>query len=128
MKKNYIEQLEGFVVARSKVFQLQKALYSQKQVGCQWFLKLQTSLKKLRSTCYNTGNVSIFICHQQKKELEIFVFCVDNLTFIDNSLVLINNMKEALCKEIDLTNMGELKHYFGICITQDRESYYTYLK
>lgn len=52
---------------------------------------------------------------------------VNNLTIMGNSLNLIQHIKEALKEKFQLKDLGKLKHYLDICVTQDRRSKLVYL-
>ena len=118
----YMEQPQGFITtgAETKVCRLSKAIYGLKQASCQWNLQLHGSLTGLgfKWLCANAG---IYVNHQQEGDGPLFVIVyVDDMTILGKSLQAVQRLKSDLSAIYEMTDLGEIKSYLGICIVRDR--------
>lgn len=117
-EKVYVSQPPNFVVPGKEeyVYRLFKALYGLKQAPRVWNEKMDQYLKKLgfiRShTDYNLYYKSDggLLC--------VLVLYVDYLTITGNDLLLVEQIKAALCQRFEMTGLGILHFFLGLEIQQ----------
>jgi hypothetical protein len=77
-----------------------------------WYKRIRQRLEKLDYIVFSNDD-SIFY-HQLKKL--IIILYIDNIYYIEELLDEIKKLKELLIKIFKISNLGDLKMYFGIDI------------
>jgi hypothetical protein len=99
---------------------LKRALYSLKQAGRQWLLKLASLLRKLGFKPISIDQ-QIFI--HQTKPIVIGAY-IDDLLVFAKTLDLMESIFEAFFKIIKLKDLGFPSYFLGIKLVQDDLSLY----
>ncbi len=114
----YMEQPEGFVVEgkESLVCKLKHSLYGLKQSPRCWNSALDTHLKSIGFVQSSNDP-----CIYTATEGEPFIMgvYVDDIVLASNSSEKVQEMKDALAQKITIRDLGELKYFLGVQITQD---------
>jgi Reverse transcriptase (RNA-dependent DNA polymerase) len=108
------EQLKG------KVCRLKRSLYGLKQSPRAWFDRFSMVMKKL---CYQQSNAdhTMFIRRKKKKEkIYILVVYVDDIVLTNNDLTEMKKIKASLATEFEIKDLGELRYFLGIEVTQSK--------
>lgn len=116
----YIYPPKGVTCKENDVLKLNKSLYGLKQSAKCWNDKVNTILLNLgfvRSD--NDFCLYSMVCVENKLYLLVYV---DDIILAGNNLVLMDNIKQKLAKELDLKDKGELKHFLGLEIDYNREN------
>jgi hypothetical protein len=121
-KEIYTEQPQGFIVAgkENQVCCLIKAIYSLKQASHAWNQQFHGVLLGLgfKRTYADAG---VYVYHKQGEDGPIFVILyVDGITIMGASLKAVRWPKANLTKHYEITDLGEISSYLGICIMCDR--------
>ncbi|XP_071729312.1 uncharacterized mitochondrial protein AtMg00810-like [Rutidosis leptorrhynchoides] len=114
----YVEQPPGYMKAgkEKKVLKLKKALYGLKQAPRAWNTRIDSYLKKNRyDQC--PFEHALYVKKNKKKVLFIAVY-VDDIIFTGNDEKIIQEFKEAMTKEFEMTDLGRMKYFLGLEITQ----------
>ena len=116
----YMEQPEGFKVGNKGedlVCKLRKSLYGLKQAPRVWNQRLRRFFESIKfEQTYSDPCVYI------NREMGVIIaIWVDDLIIFGRDMVDINNVKEALKKEYEMKDLGELKYFLGIQVHRDRE-------
>lgn len=114
----YIEQPPGYakVGEEAKVLKLKKALYGLKQAPRAWNTRIDSFLKK-------TGYVQCPYEHalyikQVENRLLVAALYVDDLIFTGNNKIMIDQFKESMSQEFDMTDLGLMKYFLGLEVRQ----------
>ena len=67
-----------------------------------------------------TADTSVYVCRCQGG-ITILMVYVDNITIMGNDATHIISVKQELAKRFNLTDLGELTYFLGICVTRDRK-------
>jgi transposase InsO family protein len=118
----FMEQPQGFITTGSEtqVCHLRKAIYGLKQASRQWNLQFHGVLTGLgfKQTYADAG---IYVCHQQEGDGPLFIILyVDDITILGASLQAVQRLKSDLSACYEMSDLGEIESYLGICITHDR--------
>ena len=121
----YMEQPQGFIVAgmENNVCKLKKSIYGLKQASCTWNLQFHGFLLELgfKQTSSYAG---VYVMHQSQGEdslsLLIVILYVDDITIMGTSLEAVKWSKDDLQKCYEMSDLGEIESYLGICITWNR--------
>jgi hypothetical protein len=116
----YIKQPPGYEVLgeEHKVYKLKKALYGLKQAPRAWYSRIDSYfVNNGFSKCANEPTLYVKV----NDEGEILIVClyVDDLIFTGN--MSINSFKEAMEREFDMTDLGLMKYFLGIEVTQNEQ-------
>jgi hypothetical protein len=101
------------------VLKVQKALYSLKQSGREWYIEAYNGLAKLSLTP-SFSNLSVFT--NKDKSLIIGLY-VDNILVLGRSLDTVNVFKEQFSKMYKIKDLKEIRVFLGLKVTQDRASW-----
>ncbi|CAI7848107.1 unnamed protein product, partial [Closterium sp. NIES-54] len=93
-------------------------VYGLRQAPCKWHDTLRTTLAALRFT--PTTNPSLFLHTNTSLPLFNVLVYVDDLVFATADTEALTLMKSELQKRHTCTDLGELRSYLGLQITQDR--------
>ena len=118
----YVEQPKGYVKKgeERKVLKLKKALYGLKQAPRAWYSRIETYfLKQDFKKC--TSEHTLFTkCKEDGKVLIVSIY-VDDLIFTGNDRRLMEEFKSAMKDEFDMTDLGRMKYFLGVEVTQNNE-------
>ena len=110
----YMEQPEGTVVSgeEGKVMRLLKCLYGLKQSPRQWNLLIDTVLKQLGFTRLKS-DFGIYVKGEGDDAVYIALY-VDDLFLVGKKLGRIREVKDGLCSQFKMKDLGEAKFLLGI--------------
>jgi hypothetical protein len=116
----YMAQPPGYDDGSRRVCRLRKTLYGLKQSGSEWNRKLHRLLTAL-------GFHRIEVDHgvymrRIKDKFVIITVWVDDLLLFSNSTTMLEAVKAALKREVEITDLGEPKKLLGIEIYRDRKA------
>ncbi len=110
----YVEQPDEFSDGTGSVCQLKRALYGLKQAPRVWYLTLSTFLLALGFKPLS-ADLGIFC-----KDNTYIAIYVDDLLIAGPSIAGINDVKAALSRRFQMSDLGECSWYLGMKITRDR--------
>ena len=116
----FMEQPKGFVVAgqEARVCCLKKAIYGLKQASHMWNLQFHGVLIGL-GFMWTFADVGVYVCHKHEGDgVMIIILYVDDITMMGALLANIKCIKKALSKCYDMSDLGEIRSYLGMCIVQ----------
>jgi len=119
----YMVQPEGFIIPgkENKVWRMLKALYSLKQGGCQWYIRLRHSMKNWGFSEYLSGDIAIFSKVEPDGSITIVLVYVDDMSIFASTIELVNRFKEQVGQEYKYSDLGELSHFLGLRITRNQK-------
>lgn len=115
----YMEQPKGFETA-NMVCKLNRALYGLKQSPRCWYERLNNFLIQNEFSRSNSDHCLYIKGNHIEKSMFLLVF-VDDMIIACRHEEEIIFIKNKLKKEFDMQDMGELKYFLGLKITQKRE-------
>jgi len=120
----YMEQPQGFITTgkETQVCHLKKEIYGLKQASCTWNSNIDAALTELgfKRTVADAG---IYVMHQREGDGPLYVILyIDDITILGASLEVVKELKVNLAKRYEISDLGEIESYLGICITRDRQS------
>src|SRR5260370_25865786 len=107
----------GLDVPEGMVLRLIKAVYGTKQGGRVWYDDIRSSLQSMGYKRTEADH-AVFICMCNGAR-SIITLYVDDITMVSKNLETINQDKEALKKQYEMTDLGEIAWILGIRITRD---------
>jgi hypothetical protein len=118
----YMEQPQGFITSgkETQVCRLKKAIYGLKQASRAWNLQLHGVLTGFGYKQMH-ADAGIYVCHQQEGDGPLFIIVyVDDITILGKSLQAVQRLKSDLSACYEMSDLGEIESYLGICIMCDR--------
>lgn len=117
----YVEQPEGFVKRgeEDKVYLLKKALYGLKQAPRAWFSRIEGYFKQV-GFCKSSYDHTLFIKKEGKKCILVSIY-VDDLIFAGNDDSLVEEFKQTMKQEFEMTDLGLMRFFLGVEIRQNSE-------
>lgn len=118
----YMKQPEGFVSENypDRVLKLKKSLYGLKQSGREWNAKLDAVLRKLGFTpC--VSEPCLYVRNENGK-LNFIAVYVDDFIFACSCKNDLQKIKNAIAKEFEVVDGGELKYFLGIEVEREGET------
>ena len=118
----FMEQLKGFIVAgqEAQVCCLKKVIYGLKQASHMWNLQFHGVLIGL-DFMWTFADVGVYVCHKHEGDgVMIIILYVDDITMMGALLENIKRIKKAFSKCYDISDLGEIRSYLGMCIVQSR--------
>lgn len=114
----FVQQPPGFINAndRGKVYKLHKALYGLRQAPRAWNTKLDSSLLSL-GFCCSSSEHGVYTRATAGKRLIVGVY-VDDLIITGDRTEDIAGFKEEMKNLFKMSDLGTLKYYLGIEVTQ----------
>src|SRR5260370_7146355 len=112
-----MEALPGLDVPEGMVLCLIKAVYGTKQGGRVWYDDIRSSLQSMGYECTKADH-AVFI-RMRNGTRSIIALYVDDITMVSKNLETINQDKEALKKQYEMTDLGEIAWILGIHVTHD---------
>ena len=115
----FVDQPPGYVKKGSKhmVYKLKRALYGLKQAPRSWYNRIDTYFSKAgfhKSPYEHT----LYIKTGEKGNLLIVCLYVDDLIFTGNDEGMLRTFKQSIMKEFEMTDLGKMKYFLGIEVTQ----------
>lgn len=98
------------------VCKLNKAIYGLKQASRSWFLTVQSALLKLGFS-QSKADTSLFI-RNRKSDITYLLIYVDDMLVTGSSPTAINDVISKLSAQFSLKNLGEVKCFLGVEVTQ----------
>jgi len=116
----YVEQPKGYVIKgqEDKVYRLGKALYRLKQAPRAWNSNIDGYLQD-HGFLKSSNEPSLYIKNQGAHNFLILCLYVDDLMYTSTSEEMINEVKEAMIREYEMTDLGLMKYFLGIQIKQE---------
>ena len=112
-----MKYLEFYTSDPSLVCKLKKSLYGLKQAPRSWYAKMDSfMLSQNFERCKSDPNVYL---QQYERNLLIIVQYVDDILITGSTLASINFIKTALHVAFEMSDLGLLRQYLGIEITQE---------
>jgi hypothetical protein len=119
----FMEQPQSFISPDhpKKVCLLKKAIYGLKQALCAWNLQFHGVLTGLSFT-HMHSNARVYVYHHQDDGgITIFIILyVDDITMLGNLGPEIKHVKLFLSSHYNMTDLGKIESYLGVCIMCDR--------
>lgn len=115
----YIQQPKGYVVRseEDKVYKLHKALYGLKQAPRAWFSRIEEYFAK--SGFEKSENEETFFIKTNKHGNSLYVSVyVDDLIYTGGDMEMIEEFKQSMKKEFDMTDLGKMRYFLGIEVLQ----------
>lgn len=116
----YVSQPPGFEAPHSedKVCKINKALYGLKQSSRAWYQRIDSCLiKKLKfKRCASDANLYVY---RNGGKTVVIVLYVDDLLITGDDDDLVQQMKDALKSEFEMTDLGLLHYFLGIEVYQE---------
>ncbi|KAJ0441172.1 putative RNA-directed DNA polymerase [Helianthus annuus] len=119
LKENvFVTQPQGFEKKgdEEKVYKLKRALYGLKQAPRAWFKRIEGYFLKegfKRSSFDHT----LFIKKVWNKIVIVSLY-VDDLIYMGNDQMLCEGFKKSIMQEFEMTDLGRMKYFLGVEITQ----------
>eukprot|EP00253_Pinus_taeda_P023353 PITA_23353 len=119
-------QPPGFKIAgqEQKVCRLAKALYGLKQAPQAWYMKIDQYLTD-HGFQRSPSDANLYIKHTGDDILFLVVY-VDDLIITGSSAHLIQGIKQDLCRNFDMTDLGLLHYCLGIEVWQTEHHIFLY--
>ena len=110
----YVEQLLSYEIKgeEHEVFRLKRALYGLKQAPRAWYNRIDSYLMS-NGFSKSDGESTLYIKAANGNFLIVLLY-VDNLIFTRNDKAPIDEFKEAMKSELEMTDLGLLKYFLGI--------------
>ena len=117
----YMKQPEGYVVKGKEklVCKLKKSLYGLKQSPRCWNEALDKHLKKMG---FVQANSDPCIYTASRGELSLIAVYVDDIILAGRSDKRMKELKDAIGEKFMVKDLGELHHFLGVKVIQNRES------
>src|SRR5258707_682749 len=116
----FMEAPPGLNVPEGMVLCLIKAVYGTKQGGRVWYDDIRSSLQSMGYE-HTEADHAVFI-HMCNSAHSIIALYVDDITMVLKNLETINQDKEALKKQYEMMDLGEIAWILGIHVTRDRNA------
>lgn len=114
----YMEQPSGFQDGTNRVCKLKKSLYGLKQSSRVWSEKLNSVLVAFGLKRSNTDQCLYFLM-DDKKMIFVAVY-VDDVLIFSNNETMTKQLKDELCRNFQMKDLGNASSILGIRITRDR--------
>ncbi|KAD4888558.1 hypothetical protein E3N88_20631 [Mikania micrantha] len=118
----YVQQPEGFVIKgnEDKVYKLRKALYGLKQAPRAWYAKIDGYFLK-NGFVRSYSEPTLYI--KESQDLGIMYVClyVDDIVCTSSCDELIIKFKSSMTSEFEMSDMGLLKFFLGLEVTQTND-------
>ena len=108
----YMEQPPGFVQDSTLVCRLRRSLYGLKQAPRAWYEKMDSFLLSTGFTrCHS--DPTVYIQHLGDDILIPFLY-VDDLILLGSSSSMLQDVKNALMDQFEMTDLGLLHYFLGL--------------
>jgi hypothetical protein len=114
----YVEQPLGYQKGNnSQVYKLNKALYGLKQAPRAWYSKVESYFTAAGfKKCSHEH--TLFVKKGSKNQILIVSIYVDDLIYTGNDVGLMIEFKESMKEKFAMTDLGKMKYFLGIEVTQ----------
>ncbi|KAD2393870.1 hypothetical protein E3N88_40847 [Mikania micrantha] len=118
----YVQQPEGFIVKgkEGKVYKLRKALYGLKQAPRAWYSKIDGYFLK-NGFVRSYSEPTLYIKESQDQGTMYVCLYVDDIVCTSSCDELIMNFKRSMTSEFEMSDMGLLKFFLGLEVTQTND-------
>ena len=104
-------------------WKLKKLLYSLKQAGQQWKVKLDVAMKGLGLEKSSADNCLYILREDRSDKIVLLILVyVDDMAIAGASLIRVTKFKANFGKIFDITDLRELTYILGIQVTRDRQA------
>ncbi|KAG8490237.1 hypothetical protein CXB51_015585 [Gossypium anomalum] len=118
----YIEQPPGYSKQgqEDKVYHLKKALYGLKQAPRAWNTKIDEYFQK---NMFMKIPYEHALYTKKNKVSDIMILClyVDDMIFTGNNPGMFNDFKNAMTKEFEMIDIGEMSYFLGVEVKQMKD-------
>ncbi|GJV88201.1 retrovirus-related pol polyprotein from transposon TNT 1-94 [Tanacetum coccineum] len=117
----FVEQPQGYEVAGKEhmVYKLNKALYGLKQAPRAWFSRIEAYFTQ-EGFESSISEQTLFIKRIRGKILIVSIY-VDDLLFTGDDDELLDEFKQSMKKEFDMTDLGRMRYFLGIEVVQKND-------
>ncbi|KAG7599301.1 Integrase catalytic core [Arabidopsis suecica] len=117
----YIEQPPGFIEEgeEGKVLKLHKALYGLKQAPRAWYGRIDGYF--IKNGFVRSINDAALYVKKTSKEIMVVSLYVDDIIVTGSNIKEIEQFKEEMKNEFEMTDLGELSYFLGMEVTQNEE-------
>ena len=112
-----MKHLEGYIFDPSLVCKLKKSLYGLKQAPREWYSKMDAFLLS-QNFQRRKSDPNLYLKKYDGNILIIFLY-VDDILIIEITLASISFIKTALHDAFEMSDLGLLKQFLGLEISQD---------
>ncbi|KAL0279471.1 UNVERIFIED_CONTAM: hypothetical protein PYX00_001019 [Menopon gallinae] len=118
----YMEQPEAFVDKKNKdhVCKLVRPLYGLKQSGREWYKRINDYLVN-KGGMNAEGDPCIYVFGTNENRVILLIY-VDDILLASKSLEEMNEIKELLKREFEITDLGPINTILGINIKRDSDT------
>ena len=118
----YVEQPEGFTVAREedKVYKLKRALYGLKQAPRAWYSRLDSHLLS-QGFNRSLNEPTLYFKRQFDGMWIVISVYVDYLMITGENLLAVQEVKNEMLKDFEMSDLGKKKFFLGMEISQSCE-------
>ncbi|KAL0276866.1 UNVERIFIED_CONTAM: hypothetical protein PYX00_004339 [Menopon gallinae] len=118
----YMEQPEAFVDKKNKdhVCKLVRPLYGLKQSGREWYKRINDYLVN-KGGMNAEGDPCIYVFGTNENRVILLIY-VDDILLASKSLEEMNEIKELLKREFEITDLGSINTILGINIKRDSDT------
>ncbi|KAD7117504.1 hypothetical protein E3N88_04772 [Mikania micrantha] len=117
----YVQQPEGFIIngSEDKVYRLRKALYGLKQAPRAWYSKIDGYFVNHGFT-RSTSEPTLYVKKVLNQGTMFVCLYVDDIVCTSSNKYLIKEFKVSMMKEFEMSDMGLLKYFLGLEVTQTK--------
>jgi len=125
----YIEQPKGYEVKGSedKVYKLHKALYGLKQAPRAWFSRMENYFINESFEKY-PNEQTLFTKQSKEGKMLIASVYVDDLIYTGDDEEMISSFKYSMIQVFEMTDLGKMKFFLGIEVSQQGDGIFIYQK
>ncbi|GKB83804.1 putative RNA-directed DNA polymerase [Tanacetum coccineum] len=102
-----------------EVCKLKKSLYGLKQSPRAWFGRFTLAMKKYGYKQSNSNHI-LFLCHRGDSVTCLIIY-VDDMIITGNDESEIKKLKEGLCAEFEMKDLGNLRYFLGIEVMRSQQ-------
>ncbi|GJW51621.1 putative RNA-directed DNA polymerase [Tanacetum coccineum] len=126
-KEVYMEAPPGFSqhFKHREVCKLKKSLYGLKQSPRAWFGRFTLAMKKYGYKQSNSDH-TLFLSHRGDRVTCLIIY-VDDMIITGNDESEIKKLKEGLCAEFEMKDLGNLRYFLGIKVMRSQQGIFIYI-
>jgi hypothetical protein len=115
----YVQQPQGYEVKENehKVYKLKKALYGLKQAPRAWYSRIDNYFLK-KGFKRSESEPTLYIKSNGTNDLLIVFLYVDDLIYTSSSILLVEEFRQAMMTEFEMTDLGLMHYFLGIEVRQ----------
>ena len=117
----YVEQPQGYVIKgkEDKVYRLVKALYGLKQAPRAWNAKIDGYFHK-KGFLRSKSEPSLYVKKSGTHDFLIACLYVDDLIYVGTNADMVEDFKNSMKEEFEMTDLGLMKYFLGIQVKQSK--------